>query len=112
MLKTKSKSAKPARASRRTTKPSPALTKAQAKELAVIAQDGLTRAIYPSHTTLDGDTVFAAATGRRPLADAVNELTELGTVAANTLARAVARGVFEARSRPGGLPSWRDRFGK
>ena len=89
-----------------------ALTKAQAKELAVIAQDGLTRAIYPSHTTLDGDTVFAAATGRRPLADAVNELTELGTVAANTLARAVARGVFEARSRPGGLPSWRDRFGK
>ena len=85
---------------------------AQAKELAVIAQDGLTRAIYPSHTTLDGDTVFAAATGRRPLADAVNELTELGTVAANTLARAVARGVFEARSRPGGLPSWRDRFGK
>src|SRR5437660_329872 len=89
-----------------------ALTKAQAKELAVIAQDGLTRAIYPAHTTLDGDTVFAAATGRRPLADAVNELTELGTVAANTLARAVARGVFEARSRPGGLPSWRDRFGK
>jgi D-aminopeptidase len=88
-----------------------ALTKAQAKELAVIAQDGLTRAIYPAHTTLDGDTVFAAATGRRPLADAVNELTELGTVAAITLARAVARGVFEAKSRPGGLPSWRDRYG-
>src|SRR5262245_25001219 len=89
-----------------------ALTKAQAKELAVIAQDGFTRAIYPAHTTLDGDTVFAAVTGRRPLADAVNELTELGTVAATTLARAVARGVFEAKSRPGGLPSWRDRYGK
>ena len=89
-----------------------ALTKAQAKELAVIAQDGLTRAIYPAHTTLDGDTVFAAATGRRPLADAVNELTELGAVAANTLARAIARGVFEAKSRPGGLPSWRDRYGR
>jgi D-aminopeptidase len=89
-----------------------ALTKAQTKEFAVIAQDGLTRAIYPAHTTLDGDTVFAAATGRRPLADPVNEITELGVVAANTLARAVARGVFEAKSLPGGLPSWRDRYGK
>jgi len=89
-----------------------ALTKPQAKEFAVIAQDGLTRAIYPSHTTLDGDTVFAAATGHRPLIDSVNELTELGTVAATTLARAVARGVFEAKSRSGGLPSWRDRYGK
>jgi len=56
--------------------------------------------------------VFAAATGRRPLADAINELTEIGTIAANTLARAVARGVFEAKARPGGPPSWRDRFAK
>jgi len=85
-----------------------ALSKAQAKEFAIMAQDGLARAIYPAHTTLDGDTVFAAATGRRPLADAVNELTELGGVAANTLARAVARGVFEAKPLPGGPPSWRD----
>jgi len=86
-----------------------ALSKAQTKELAVMAQDGLARAIYPSHTTLDGDTVFAAATGRRPLADPINELTELGATAANTLARAVARGVFEARTPPGGrLPSWND----
>ena len=61
------------------------LTKAQTKQLAVMAQDGLARAIYPAHTTLDGDTVFAAATGRRPLGDAVNELTELGAVAANAL---------------------------
>src|SRR5262252_1524845 len=85
-----------------------ALTKAQARELAVIAQDGLARAIYPAHTTLDGDTVFAAATGRRPLADAVNEITELGAIAANTLARAVARGIFEAKALPGGVPSWHD----
>jgi D-aminopeptidase len=86
-----------------------ALTKAQAKELAIIAQDGLARAIYPSHTTLDGDTVFAASTCRRPLVDAVNEVTELGAIAANVLARAVARGVFEAVALPGGPPSWRDR---
>jgi D-aminopeptidase len=88
-----------------------ALTKAQTKELAIIAQDGFARAIYPSHTTLDGDTVFAAATGRRPLADAVNELTELGAIAANALARAVARGVFEATALPGGVRSWRDCHG-
>ena len=88
------------------------LTKAQAKELAVIAQDGLARAIYPAHTTLDGDTVFAAATGRRPLTDPINEITELGAIAANALARAVARGVFEAKSLPGCPPSWRDRHGK
>jgi L-aminopeptidase/D-esterase-like protein len=86
------------------------LGKAQAKELAVIAQDGFARAIYPAHTTLDGDTVFAAATGRRPLKDPVNELTELGAIAANTLARAVARAVFEAKALPGGgVPSWHDR---
>jgi D-aminopeptidase len=87
------------------------LTKAQTKQLAVMAQDGLARAIYPAHTTLDGDTVFAAATGRRPLADPVNELTELGAIAANALARAVARGVFEATALPGGIPSWRDTHG-
>jgi D-aminopeptidase len=88
------------------------LTKAQTQELAVMAQDGLARALYPAHTTLDGDTVFAVATGRRALGDAVNELTELGAVAANTLARAVARGVFEARALPNGPPSWRDRHRK
>jgi D-aminopeptidase len=86
------------------------LTKAQAKELAVMAQDGFTRAIYPAHTTLDGDTVFAASTGRRPLADAILELAEIGAAAANALARAVARGVFEAKSLPN-IRSWRDHHG-
>ena len=79
-----------------------------------MAQDGLARAIYPSHTTIDGDTVFAAATGRRPLKDPMFELAEIGSLAANALARAVARGVFEATALPfkGALPSWRDKFGK
>jgi L-aminopeptidase/D-esterase-like protein len=90
-----------------------ALSKAQTKQFAVMAQDGLARAIYPAHTTLDGDTVFAAATGQRPLKEPVSELTELGAIAANVLARAVARGIYEARALPfpGALPSWRDRFG-
>jgi L-aminopeptidase/D-esterase-like protein len=84
-----------------------ALTKAQAKQLAVMAQDGLARAIYPAHTMLDGDTVFAAATGRRPVGDPL-QVSELGAIAANVLARAVARAVFEAAALPGGMPSWRD----
>jgi L-aminopeptidase/D-esterase-like protein len=90
------------------------LTKAQCKQLAVMAQDGLARAIQPAHTALDGDTVFAAATGRRALGNAVWELTELGAIAAHVLARAVARGVYEARALPfpGALPAWRDRFGR
>src|SRR5262249_57378939 len=46
-----------------------ALRKSQAQRLAVMAQDGLARAIFPVHTPIDGDVVFAAATGRRPLAD-------------------------------------------
>jgi len=89
------------------------LTKAQAKRLAVMAQTGLARAIYPVHTPLDGDVVFAVSTGRKPLADATLGLTALGTVAANCLARAVARGVYEATALPfaEALPSWRDRFG-
>jgi L-aminopeptidase/D-esterase-like protein len=90
------------------------LTKAQAKQFAVMAQDGFTRAIYPAHTTLDGDTVFAASTCRRPLNDPVLELAELGALAANVLARAIARGVYEATALPfpGALPSWRDRFAR
>ena len=89
------------------------LTKAQAKRLAVMAQSGLSRAIYPVHTPLDGDIVFAVSTGRRPLADSFFALTKLGTVAANVVARAVARGVFEAATLPfpGALKSWKDQFG-
>ena len=89
------------------------LTKAQAKRLAIMAQDGLARAIHPVHTPLDGDIVFAAATGRRPLPDPIHGLAELGSAAADVLARAVARAVYEATALPfpGALPAWRDRFG-
>jgi D-aminopeptidase len=89
-----------------------ALTKPQAKRLAVMAQTGLARAIYPVHTPLDGDVVFAAATGRRPLGDPLLGLSELGSAAANVVVRAIARGVYEAKALPfpKALPSWRDRF--
>jgi L-aminopeptidase/D-esterase-like protein len=88
------------------------LTKPQAKRLAMIAQTGFARAIYPVHAPLDGDVVFAAATGEKPV-DPLFGLTELGMVAANVVARAIARGVYEATALPfpGALPAWKDRFG-
>lgn len=90
------------------------LTKAQAKRLAVMAQSGLSRAIYPVHTPLDGDVLFAVTTGRRPLADPLFALTKLGALAADVVARAIARGVCEATSLPfpGAVRSWKDQFGR
>ena len=87
------------------------LTKAQAKRLAMIAHTGMARAIYPVHATTDGDVVFAAATGTKPI-DPLFGMTELGMVAANTVARAIARGVHSATALPflGALPAWSDRF--
>ena len=88
------------------------LTKPQAKRLAMIAQTGFARAIYPVHAPLDGDVLFAAATGEKAI-DPLVGLTELGMVAANVVARAIARGVFAATALPfaGALPAWQDRFG-
>jgi L-aminopeptidase/D-esterase-like protein len=83
-------------------------TKAQLKQIAGMAQDGIARAIYPAHTALDGDTVFSVSTGRRAMAEPTWELTEIGLSCANVLARAIARAVFEAAALPGGIPSWRD----
>ncbi len=90
------------------------LSKAQAKRLAIMAQTGLSRAIYPVHTPLDGDVVFAVSTARKPLDDQMLALTKLGALAANVVARAIARGVFKASTLPfpGALPSWTDQFGR
>lgn len=74
------------------------LTPAQARRLAVMAQDGFARAIRPVHAPFDGDVVFAISTGRKPLADpGPYTLARLGALAADALARAIARGVFEAK---------------
>lgn len=88
------------------------LTKSQAKRLAIIANTGMARAIHPAHAPLDGDVIFAAATGVTPI-DPLRGLTELGAAAADVLARAIARGVYEATALPfaGAQPAWRDRFG-
>ncbi len=89
-----------------------ALTQAQAQRMATAAHDGMARAIVPSHTPMDGDLVFAAATGARPLTDALKDPFLIGHAAAACLARAIARGVHAATARSGDLaPTWAARFG-
>jgi L-aminopeptidase/D-esterase-like protein len=87
-----------------------ALTPAQARRVAIMAQDGLARAIRPVHAPFDGDVVFALSTARRPPPEPqAYTVARLGALAADCLARAVARGVFEAAPWPGGdIRCWRD----
>ena len=85
-----------------------ALTPAEAKRVAIMAQDGLARAIRPVHAPFDGDVVFVLSTGKIALAEPkAFTLARLGTLAADTLARAVARGVYAAEPRAGGPPTFR-----
>ena len=74
---------------------SAALSQKQLKRLAIMAQDGITMAVQPAHTPLDGDTIFALSTGDVPCESSV-ALAELGAAAARCVARALSRGVYEA----------------
>lgn len=87
------------------------ISKAAAKRLAIAAHDGFTRAIWPAHTPLDGDLVFALATGRNETVPDQAALIELHAAAGATMARAIARGVFHAAPADGDLlPSWQQRY--
>ena len=81
------------------------LDKAEAERIAIMAHDGLARAIRPVHTPLDGDTIFVLSTGRLALAEPrAFALARLGSIAADCVARAVARAIVAAESlgdRPG-----------
>jgi L-aminopeptidase/D-esterase-like protein len=85
------------------------LDKNSCRRLAIMAQDGLTRAIRPAHTPFDGDTVFALSTGNGAPVGA-EALTRVGSAAADCLARAIMRGVLAAAPL-GGFPSWRQKWG-
>ncbi|MFD0520360.1 P1 family peptidase [Paractinoplanes durhamensis] len=71
------------------------LTKAQCQKLAGVAHDGLARAIRPAHSMLDGDTIFALATGVGPTLG-IAEFNALLTVAADTFSRAIVHGMLAA----------------
>ena len=93
-----------------------ALSPAACRRVAIAAQDGLARTIRPCHTPLDGDTVFALATGavevdpdpRIPasMSPEVPLITAVGAAAADVLARAVLVGVLAAESIAG-IPTYR-----
>ena len=91
------------------------LSKAQCKRLAVAAHDGLSRSLRPVHAALDGDIVFAASTANEKTApvDSVT-LSHLSSIAADCLARAVARSIFAATALPfaNALPDWQTKFRK
>jgi D-aminopeptidase len=87
-----------------------ALAKADLKRLAMMAHTGMARAINPVHTPIDGDIVFAISTGDRRLEGGPLGLAVLGAIAANTLARAIARAIYEAGGAgvPSEFPAYRD----
>jgi len=87
-----------------------ALTPAQARRVAIMAQDGLARAIRPIHAPFDGDVVFALSTARQACAEPAQlSVARIGSLAADVLARAVARAVYEATPWPGAeVRCWRD----
>jgi L-aminopeptidase/D-esterase-like protein len=80
------------------------LTKAQARKIAQMAHDGLARAVTPSHTPADGDTIFALGTGDRP---GEPDMMRIGALAADAMSEAILRAVLAARTS-GGLPGARD----
>ncbi len=88
-----------------------ALTPAQLKRVAIMAQDGYALALRPAHAPMDNDVVFAAATARASVVPDLRDLTEIGMLAAECVARAVARGVYEASplAIPDGKPTWGQR---
>jgi len=87
------------------------LTSDEARRVAIMAQDGMGRAIRPSHSPFDGDIVFAMSTGRRePPEPRVFTVARIGALAADTLARAIARAVYLATPWPGvDTPTWKTR---
>lgn len=87
------------------------LTKAETHRLAIMAHDGFARALLPAHLPLDGDTVFAAATNRMPC-NGLRDFMELCHLATSVMARAIARGVYEATALPveGAQQAWKDRY--
>jgi L-aminopeptidase/D-esterase-like protein len=77
-----------------------ALTKAEAQRLAIAAHDGYARALRLTHALFDGDMLFAVSTGKAPRPATPGDHIELAAIAADCVARAIARGVFSA-TRPG-----------
>jgi L-aminopeptidase/D-esterase-like protein len=94
------------------------LTKAQAQKVAEMAHDGIARAVRPSHTMFDGDTVFTLATGLLDLdtlkqqavwGNTAANVLKIGAAASDALARAIVHAMLSAQT-VGSVPSYRDKY--
>jgi L-aminopeptidase/D-esterase-like protein len=86
------------------------VTRVELQRIVVMAADGFARALRPVHTPFDGDLLFAVATGARPIGEPrQRNVMRLGSIAADTLSRAIARGVYEAATL-GAMRSYRETF--
>jgi L-aminopeptidase/D-esterase-like protein len=91
------------------------LTKAQAHKVAQMAHDGMARAIRPSHTLFEGDTIFCMASGKRKLPEIpgyygppqTRAVSDIGHAAADCMSRAIIKAIFTATSI-GGIPAFCD----
>jgi L-aminopeptidase/D-esterase-like protein len=89
-----------------------ALTKSQANRMAVAAQDGMARGVSPAHSAVDGDLVFALATGTRPRDDKPLTVVHIGHAAALCVARAMARAIYFASPAENDVvPTWQEKWG-
>ena len=89
------------------------LNRIQLKRMSIMCHGSISRSIHPSHTPMDGDTIFAISTSYKStnIAEEINKLdfTIISTMASDTFSRACNRAIFEAKNI-GGKPSWKDLF--
>ena len=90
------------------------LNRIQLKRLAIMCQGAISRSIHPSHTPMDGDTIFAISTAESEanFSEGINKtsLTSINSIASDCFSRACNRAVYEANNI-GSKPSWKDLFG-
>ena len=88
------------------------LTRVEAQRIAIMAHDGLARALRPAHAPFDGDVVFVLSTAQQEASADMPRpvlVTRLGALAADVLSRAIARAIYDATALPGSdVPAWRD----
>lgn len=87
------------------------LDASQLQRMAMMTHDGMARAVAPSHTPFDGDTVFALSTGGKSADVTPHLLAAVGMAAADCLARAIARAVYAGETL-GPFPGYKEHFGK
>ena len=78
-----------------------------AKRIAIMAHSGMSRAIRPIHSPVDGDVIFVISTGTLNKELSLNDINTIGELGARVCSRSIARGIYEADSILG-IKSWRE----